>query len=135
MAEELQDSGRENRLARLASYERPWVGRVGLALGLMVWLFVSAVAFGAGLANGLTILIMGGAFIFGEVWIERSGRRDSTLASVWRVSLRLAIGVALIVIAVVSSDGWGTALLMLFGAWLILPALLLGVLLLREARG
>ena len=47
-------------MRRLAKYERPWVGRVGLGLGLKLWLFVTAVAFGAGLANGLVLLIMGG---------------------------------------------------------------------------
>lgn len=60
MAENVRASGRESALRRLAKYERPWVGRVGLGLGLKLWLFVTAVAFGAGLANGLVLLIMGG---------------------------------------------------------------------------
>jgi hypothetical protein len=134
VADELPQAGQKNRLQQLAEYKRPWVGRVGLALGLVLWLFVTAVAFGAGVANGLAILIMGGAFILGEVWIERSGGRHPTFATAWRLSLRVAIGIALIVIAVVASHGWGAALLILFGAWLILPALALSVLWLHETR-
>jgi hypothetical protein len=86
LADELPQSGRKNLLRQLAEHKRPWVGRVGLALGLVLWLFVTAVAFGAGVANGLAILIMGGAFILGEVWIERSGGRHPTLAVAWRLS-------------------------------------------------
>jgi hypothetical protein len=134
VADELPQAGRKNRLHQLAEYKRPWVGRVGLALGLVFWLFVTAVAFGAGIANGVAILIMGGAFILGEVWIERSGGRHPMFATAWRLSLRIAIGIALIVSAVVTSHGWGAALLSLAGAWLILPALVLGVLWLRETR-
>jgi predicted MFS family arabinose efflux permease len=100
----------------------------------MLWLFVSAVAFGVGLANGLAILIIGGALIFGEVWIERSGERHATFATVWRLSWRIALGAALVVIAIVSSDGWGAALLIFFGAWLVLPAVLVATLWWRERR-
>jgi hypothetical protein len=131
---EMTRSGRANRLVRFAEYERPWVGRVGFALGLTLWLFVSAVAFGAGLANGLTILILGGAFIFGELWIERSGGRHPTFAIVWRVSLRIALGATLVVLAIASSEGWGTALLILFAAWLVAPALLVATIGWRERR-
>ena len=127
-------SARRNRLVRFAEYERPWVGRTGLALGLMLWLFVSAVAFGVGLANGLAVLILGGALIFGEVWIERSGERHATFATVWHLSWRIALGVALVVLAIVSSSGWGAALLIFFGAWLLVPALLVATLLWRERR-
>jgi hypothetical protein len=134
VADELPQSGRKNRLRQLAEYKRPWVGRVGLALGLVLWLFVTAVAFGVGIANGLAILIMGGAFILGEVWIERSGGRHPTFATAWRLSLRIAIGIALIMIAAVNSHGWGAALLTLFGVWLVLQALVLSVLWLRETR-
>jgi hypothetical protein len=100
----------------------------------MLWLFITAVAFGAGLPNGLTVLIIGGVIIVGEVWIERSGRRGSTFASAWHLSVRFAMGLVLVVLAVVRSDGWGAALLIVFGAWLIVPAVLLGVLLLRDVR-
>lgn len=134
VADELPQSFRRNRLRQLAEYKRPWVGRVGLALGLVLWLFVTAVAFGVGIANGLAILIMGGAFILGEVWIERSGGRHPTFATAWRLSLRIAIGIALIVIAAVNSHGWGAVLLTLFGAWLVLQALVLSALWLRETR-
>ena len=81
VTDETTRSDRGNRLVRFAEYERPWVGRAGLALGVMLWLFVTAVAFGVGLANGLTILILGGTLIFGEVWIERSGERHPTRRS------------------------------------------------------
>ena len=110
------------------------MGRAGLALGLTLWLFVSAVAFGVGLANGLTILILGGAFIFGELWIERSGERHPTFAIVWRVSLRIALGATIVVLAIASSGGWGTALLILFAAWLVVPALLVATIGWRERR-
>jgi hypothetical protein len=129
---EMTRSDRGNRLVRFAEYERPWVGRAGLALGLTLWLFVSAVAFGVGLANGLAILILGGAFIFGEVWIERSGERHPTFAIVWRVCLRIALGATLVVLAIVSADGWGTALLIFFAAWLVVPALLVATIWWRE---
>jgi len=73
--------------------------------------------------------------IFGEVWIERgSGERHATMASVWRLSLRVAMGVTLVVLALVNADGSGAALLILFGAWLILAGLVLGAVLLRETR-
>jgi hypothetical protein len=133
VAEEM-GSDRRNRLVRLAEYEKPWVGRTGLALGVMLWLFVSAVAFGVGLANGIAILIIGGALIFGEVWIERRGERHATFATVWRLSWRIGLGAALVVIAIVSSDGWDAALLILFGAWLVLPALVVATLWWRERR-
>ena len=131
---DVAQSARRNRLIRFAEYERPWVGRTGLALGLMLWLFVSAVAFGVGLANGLAVLILGGALIFGEVWIERSGEGHATCATVSRLSWRIGLGVALVVLAIVSSNSWGAALLIFFGAWLLLPALLVATLSWRERR-
>jgi hypothetical protein len=134
MAEDLQEPGQPSRLGRLSTYDRPWVGRVGLGLGLMLWLLVTSAAFGAGLPNGLTVLILGGVIIFGEVWIERTGRRGSTFASAWHLSMRFAMGVVLVLLAVMRTDGWGTALLVVFGAWLIIPAIVLGGLLLRDVR-
>jgi hypothetical protein len=134
MADETSPSGRRNRLSRLAEYKRPWVGRVGLALGLVLWLFVSAVGFAAGLANGLAISIVGGAFILGSVWLERSGGRRPKLALVWHLSWRIALGAALIVIAFVNADGWGAALLIVFGVLLILPGVAGAALWLREQR-
>ena len=127
-------SDRGNRLVRFAEYERPWVGRAGLALWLTLWLFVTAAAFGVGLANGLTILILGGTFIFGEVWLERSGERHPTFATVWRLSVRVALAAALVVLAIVNSDGWGAALLIFFAAWLVLPRLLLATIWWRQRR-
>jgi hypothetical protein len=134
VTDETKRSDRASRLVRFAEYERPWVGRAGLALGLTLWLFVTVVAFGAGLAKGLTILILGGAFIFGEVWIKRSGESHPTFATVWRLSLRIALAATLIVLAIVNSSGWGTALLIFFAAWLLLPALLVATIWWRERR-
>lgn len=134
MGDEISPSGRSNRLARLAEYRAPWVGRVGLVLGLVLWLFASAVGFAAGLGNGLAISIVGGAFILGSVWIERSGERHPIFALVWHLSWRIALGAALIVIALVNSDGWSAALLAVFGAFLILPGVAGAALWLRETR-
>jgi hypothetical protein len=131
---ETSPSGRTNRLGRLAEYEAPWVGRVGLVLGLILWLFVSAAGFAAGLGDGLAISIVGGAFILGSVWIERSGERRPTFALVWHLSWRIAAGAALIVIALVNSDGWSAALLTVFGALLILPGVAGAALWVRETR-
>jgi hypothetical protein len=126
--------GRRNRLAELAEYDRPWVGRVGLALVLLLWLFVSAVSFGVGVGVGLAVTIGGGTLILGEVWLERSGERHATLSVVWHLSWRVGMGAVLIVMAVVSSDGWGAVLLAAFGGLLVLPALVLAPLWLRETR-
>lgn len=115
-------SGRRNRLGRLAEYKAPWVGRVGLVLGLVLSLFVSAVGFAAGLANGLAISIVGGAFILGSVLISRGGERHPTYTVVWHLFWRIGLGAALIVIAFVNSDSWSAALLTVIGALLILPA-------------
>jgi hypothetical protein len=134
MADEMSQSGRRNRLGGLAGYKRPWVGRVGLVLGLVLWLFVSAAGFAAGLGTGLAISIVGGAFILGSVWIERSGERHPTFALVWHLSWRIALGAALFVIAFVNSDGWSAALLAIFGALLILPGVAVAGLWLRKTR-
>ncbi len=55
-----------NRLRRIADYERPWVGRVGLALVVVLWLFVTVVGFAVGVENGLALLIVGAALIVGK---------------------------------------------------------------------
>lgn len=38
-------------LRRIAEYERPWVGRVGVALAALLWLFVSLAGFAAGVGK------------------------------------------------------------------------------------
>jgi uncharacterized membrane protein HdeD (DUF308 family) len=134
MADGTSPPDQRNQLARLADYKRSWVGRVGLGLGLVLWLFVSAAGFAAGLANGLAISIVGGAFILGSVWIERSGERHPTFRLVWHLSWRIALGAALVVIAFVNADGWSAALLTAFGALLILPGVAGAALSLRETR-
>lgn len=130
----MRESKRKGRLQRIAEYDRPWVGRVGLALGLMLWLFVTAVAFAVGVAYGLAFLVVGGFLIFGEVWIERSRERHATFASIWRLSWSIGTGVTLLVIAVFKSEGWAAAVPAVFGAWMILTGLGLGALWLRERR-
>jgi hypothetical protein len=110
-------------LHRVAEYERPWIGRVGLALVAVLWFFVTAVGFAVGVETGLAFLIVGAALIGGEVWIERSGRRHAKFVIVWRLSWRIGIGVAVIVLGAIRSDGWTGAVPAIFGAWLILSGL------------
>jgi hypothetical protein len=112
-----------NWLRRAAEYERPWIGRVGLALVVALWLFVTVVGFAVGVETGLAFLIVGGALIAGEVWIERSGKRHVKFMVVWRLSWRIGTGLAVIVVGAVSSDGWTTAVAAIFGAWLIFSGL------------
>jgi hypothetical protein len=112
-----------NWLGRLADYERPWVGRVGLALILALWLFVTVVGFAISARTGLAVLIVGGALIAGEVWIEQSRGRHATFALVWRLTWRIAVGVAVIASGVLGSDGWAAVVAATFGAWLILTGL------------
>ena len=106
-------------LRRLDEYDRPWVGRVALALGVVLWLFVSVVGFAAGVGTGLAISIVGAAFILGEVWSARSGERHETVLLTWRLSWNIGLGAALIVVGAVSSDRWTVAVMAAFGAWLI----------------
>ena len=112
-----------NWLGRIAEYERPWVGRVGLALIVVLWLFITVVGFAADVATGLGFLIVGGALIVGEVWIERSGARHTTFVLVWRLFWRIGVGFVVIWIGAVSSDGWTVAVAVLLGSWLILSGL------------
>jgi MFS family permease len=129
-------SGRSRTwLGRLAEYERPWVGRVGFTLVLVLWLFLSVVAFASSLAIGLAFSVVTGAAILGEVWVRRSGERHATFAALWRLSWPIAAGVALIVIAFVNFHGWIAALILtVLGALLILPRFTLAVLWWRETR-
>lgn len=123
-----------NWLRRMANYERPWVGRVGWALIVVLWLFVTAVGFGTGVGTGLAILIVGGALIAGEVWIDRSGERHATFALVWFLSWRIGLGVTAILLGVVGSEGWAIAVPAVLGGWLILSGLVFATLLWRQAR-
>jgi hypothetical protein len=124
-----------NWLRRMAAYERPWVARVGWALIVVIWLFVTAAAFGAGLGTGLGFLLVGGAFIAGEVWIERNGERHVTFAAAWHLSWRIGLGVAVVVLAV-RSDGWAIAIGVVIGGWLIVTGLVFSTLLwLLEPKG
>jgi hypothetical protein len=123
-----------NWLLRIAEYERPWVGRVGLALVAVLWLFVAVVGFAVGVGTGLAFLIVGAALIVGEVWIERSGRRHVKFAVVWRLSWRIGIGIAVIVLGAIRSDGWTAAVAAVFGAWLILSGLVFARIRLLETR-
>jgi hypothetical protein len=61
--------------------------------------------------------------IAGEVWIERSGRRQVKFVVVWRLSWRIGLGLAVIVLGPVRSDGWTAAVAAIFSAWLILSGL------------
>jgi hypothetical protein len=99
----------------MADYERPWVGRVGLALIVVLWLFLTAVGFGAGVGTGLALLIVGAGLIAGEAWIERSAGRHVTFAVLWHLAWRIGVGALLIVVGVVRSDGWAVALPAVFG--------------------
>jgi hypothetical protein len=121
-------------LGRIADYERPWVGRVGLALVIVLWLFGSAVGFGFGVANGLAVLIGGAAFISSEVWIERSGERHPKFVIAWRLGGRIGVGVLLIVLGIVRSRGWDSVVMASFGAWMILWGLVLASFLWLEPR-
>jgi hypothetical protein len=112
-----------NWLRRVADYERPWVGRVGLALIVVLWLFVTAVGFAVGVETGFAFLIVGAALIVGEVWMERSGGRHATFVVVWRLSWRIGMGLVVIVLGAVSSDAWTAAVAAIFGAWWILSGL------------
>lgn len=114
---------RMSLLRRIADYEPPWVGRVGLALVVVLWLFVTAVGFAVGAATGLAFLIVGAALIGGEVWIERTDGRHATFVLVWRSSWRIGVGLAVIVSGLARSDGWAAAVAAIFGAWLILSGL------------
>jgi hypothetical protein len=130
----MPQSGRRNLLAELAEYNRPWVGRIGLALVLLLWLFISAVAFGAGIGTGLAFAIGGAILILVEVWLQRSGERHATFSVVWHLLVKVAAAAVLIVSAVVSSDGWGVVVSIALAALILLPALLLAALWLRETR-
>src|ERR687892_2484518 len=89
----------------------------------MLWLFVTVVGFAVGLLTGFAFLIVGGALIAGEAWIERSGGRHASFVLVWRLSWRIGSGLAVIAVATVSSDGWTAAIGALLGAWLTLTGL------------
>ena len=108
---------------QIAEYERPWVGRVGLALVAVLWLFVTFVGFAVGVETGLAFLIVGAALIVGEVWIERSGMRHVKFVVVWHLSWRIGMGLAVIALGAIRSDGWTAAVAAIFGAWLILSGL------------
>lgn len=113
-----------NWLRRMDEYERPWVGRVGLALGTVIWLFASVVGFAAGVGTGLAVSIAGAVFILGEVWSARSDERHAMLVAAWRLCWRIAAGAVVIVVGAVSSDGWTAAVAAMIGGWLILSGLL-----------
>ena len=121
-------------LGRVADYERPWVGCVGLALVTILWLFVTAVGFGVGMANGFAILIGGAVFIASEVWIERSGERHPRFVIAWRLGGRVGIGLLLIVLGIIRSDGWASVAMASFGGWLILSGFVLASALWLETR-
>ena len=125
-------------LGRIADYDRPWVGRVGLALAIILWLFVAAVAFCRGPADRYAILIGGAVFISSEVWIERHGERHARFVIAWRLGGRIGIGLLLIVLGITGSHGWATVVMPSFGAWMILTGLVLARVLWRgtpEAAG
>jgi hypothetical protein len=109
-------------LARIADYERPWVGRVGLALIVALWLLLTLVGFAAGVGTGLSFLVAGAALIAGEVFIERSGRNHSAFALFWHLSWRIGIAVVLIVLGAVG-DG-SLAVASILAVWLTLTGLL-----------
>ena len=127
-------SGRRSLFARLAEYDRPWVGRVGLVLVVILWLLFSLAALAAGLRVGLAVVILGGALIAGEVWLDRNGERHPGIGFVWHSAWNIAAGAVLIGIAVVKWDGWSALIPGLFGAWLILWRLVLASVWLRVAR-
>lgn len=112
----------------------PGWGRVGLALVLFLWLLFSVVGFAAGFGIGLAVAIVGGTLIFVEVWLERSGERHATFSVVWHLFVKVAAAATLIVSAVVNSDGWGVVLLTALAALILLPALLVATLWLRDTR-
>jgi hypothetical protein len=56
-----------NRLRRIAEYQAPWVGWIGLALIVALWLLASLVGFAISIAAGLGVSIAFGVFIAGEV--------------------------------------------------------------------
>ena len=120
--------------ARLAEYDRPWVGGVGLALLVILWMFFSLVAFAGGLRVGLAVAFLGGALIAGEVWLHRNGERRPGVGFVWHSAWNITAGAVLIGIAVVKWDGWSALIPGLFGAWLILWRLVLASVWLRVAR-
>jgi hypothetical protein len=123
-----------NWLRRIAEYDRPWVGRVGLALVVVLWLFVTLVGFGVGVATGMAFVIVGAALIVGEVFVEQRGGRHVNFVLVWRLSWRIGTGLAVIVVGAVSSDGWTAAITAIFGAWLILSGLVVARIRWLEAR-
>ena len=133
------DAEKVNRLlridSRIAGYERPWVGRVGLVLVVALWLFMTVAGFALGLATGLVFLIVGAVLIAGEVWIERDHGRHATVVMTWRLSWRIAIGLTLIILGIVRSESWGTALLAVIGAWLIVSGVVVARLRWLEIRG
>jgi len=134
VTEEAPKSGRRNRLVELAEYDRPWVGRLGLALVLFLWLLFSLVEFAAGFGIGLAVAIAGGTLILVEVWLKRSGERHATFSVVWHLSGQVAAGAALIVIGVVNSDVWGAVLLTALGALILFPVVLVATIWLRDTR-
>jgi hypothetical protein len=134
VTDETPKPDRTNRLLELAAYDRPWVGRLGLALVLFLWLLVSVVGFAAAVWVGLAVAGVGGTLILVEVWLERSGDRHATFAVAWHLSGKVAAGIALIVMAVVNADGWRTVLLAGFGLLTLLPVLLLATLWWRNSR-
>jgi hypothetical protein len=121
-------------LGRIADYERPWVGRVGLALVIILWLFVSGAAVAVGVANGLAILIGGAALILGHVWSERNRELHPSLVIAWRLGVRIAIGAVVIVLGLVRSDGWAALAAAAFGAWLILAGVVVASALWLQTR-
>lgn len=109
--------------------------RTNLALVVVLWLFVTAVGFGAGTGAGLAFLIVGAALIAGEVWIEWSAGRHATFVVLWRLAWRIGVGAWLIVAGAVNSDGWAAALPAVFGAWLIFWGLAVATFCWLEMRG
>lgn len=122
------------KLGRLADYEAPWVGRTGLALIVALWLFFTFVAFVNNVVAGVGVLIVGGAVIVLEVWIERKGESHPTLVLAWRLGSRLVVGIVLISVSVVHAR-WAAVIPVLFGFWLILSGLGGAWLVWRERRG
>ena len=115
---------------RLADYERPWVGRLGLALLLVLWALVSLAGFASGIAVGLIFAFAGATSVVGEIWLEQKGERLAWVAFAWHTAWQIAAGALLIGIAL-ATDGWSALLPGLIGAWLILFRIAIAAVLFR----
>jgi hypothetical protein len=126
----VSETERPHWLVRLAEYDRPWVGRVGLGLILIVWAFAGLVAFAASVTIGLVVLVAGGVFIGIETLLERK-EGLAPYAFVWHTTVSLAAGLALVVIAIARWGTAGAAVYAVVGAWVIVWRLALVALWLR----